>query len=374
MGKLGDFLEVLHGPVNRFQTVEATITHWQDADLATEAICAGMSAHGRRKSDAGTPSVGVIETELRLWMNGPDRVRLETTRRGKNGTKTRLTVVGGKRWWERDDQGHVEAGERESARPRRPYLTDIERHFFPAALRECLSPLALEVAGEARTAGRECVRLRAVPRPDQLLWAHWLPSSADEYELHADPERGALLFVAGRWLGRVLETYTVDRVVYDEPLGDELFAYEPRPGEQVRPPDPIVQWLSLAAAVARVPFTVLIPACIPDKSDWQRTVTYTPARVGEDYAPFLTLMYHGPKHLSIKQYVSPPSQDDYEWDAVERGGQSMEISDPGGDDGTRLIRLEHLGTHVKITTDLPRDAALDLAASLEPFGKPEPTE
>lgn len=54
-----------------------------------------------------------------------------------------------------------------------------------------------------------------------------------------------------------------------------------------------------------------------------------------------------------------------EWETVSRNGRAMEISDPG-EEGERLVRLTHLGTHVEITSDLPREQLLDLAATLGP--------
>src|SRR5205823_4712044 len=100
-----------------------------------------------------------------------------------------LLIVNGDRWWQRDHQGHVETDEviqDRTQRRRQPQLTDFERHFSHASLREFFVALTLESLGEARVAERDCIGIRAIPRPGGRLWPHWLPSGADEYEFWAD--------------------------------------------------------------------------------------------------------------------------------------------------------------------------------------------
>jgi hypothetical protein len=371
MGALGEFLEVVYGPADRFRTVRAVIRRWQDRNAIDRAVGSG-SILGRlkaRSAPAG-PEPRVWETDLRVWMAGPTRVRVEQTRRRDGVVESALVVVDGDRWWHRDYQGHVEAAEPgKNARGTGPALTDAERHFFPASLREYFVGLALEPLGPVRTAGRECVRVRAVERPNTFVWSHWPGFGADEYEFHADPERGVLLFAAGKFEGEVLETNEVVEVTFDEPLDPGLFAYEPRPGEQVRPADPIVEHMTLAAAVARMPFLVLVPTRVPDPDHAHFEVMYHPPRV-DGSRPHLSLMYQCEGRLTVNQGDTPSGLDDWEWEAVERGGRRMEISDPGPGAGTRIVRLEHLGTHVDIWSGLEREQTLDLAASLVPASPP----
>ncbi len=160
--------------------------------------------------------------------------------------------------------------------------------------------LSLEQSGFAQTAGRSCLRLRAVPRPGAQLWPHWLPCGADEYEFHADPERGSLLYVAGLYSGEVFEVSEVLQVAFDESLGDSLFTYTLRPGEQVRPADPIVERMTLQAAVARMPFTVLVPVRLPDSEHGDFEVMYHPPRLRSPRA-YLTLMYRGGQSLWMNE-------------------------------------------------------------------------
>jgi hypothetical protein len=373
MGRLGDFLEVVYGPADRFQTVRATIHQWHDHDAAGRAVSSGSVA-GRLKADAA-PAVSesrVWESDLRVWVGGPGRVRVEETRRRDGMVESMLAVVGGGRWWQRDFQGHVEEGQTGGRRRNGPNLTDVERHFSPASLREYFAGLALEPLGPVRTAGRECVRVRSTPRPDGHHWPHWLGFGADEHELHADPEHGVLLFTAAKFRGELLETNEVTDVAFDEPLADDLFTYEARPGEQVRPADPIVEHLTLAAAVARMPFTVLVPGGVPE-DHWVRVeVMFHPPRVNSP-RPHLTLMYFGEASLFVDQSDTRAPRDEYEWESVERDGRRMEISDPGTGAGQRLVRLEHMGTHVEIRSELDRDRLLELAASLRPAAASDTT-
>ena len=75
----------------------------------------------------------------------------------------------------------------------------------------------------------------------------------------ADPEYGVVLYIAGRCEGDIFEVNEVSEVSFDEPLDDSMFSYSASPEEQVRPAEPIVERMSLSAAVARMPFTVLVP-------------------------------------------------------------------------------------------------------------------
>lgn len=368
MGRLGDFLEAVYGPTDRFRTIRAVIHQQIDLDAAGRATGGGRRAAGRRIMDvrpAGA-SARAGEADIRVWISGPDRVRVEQIRKRDGREEFTLVVVNGDRWWRRDHHGRVEAGgPGPNARRSGPGLADIERHFSPASLRRFFVALALESLGPVRTAGRDCLRVRAVPRPSGGLWPHWLPAGADEYELHADPDHGVVLFVAGRFGGAVFESDEVTEVAFDEPLDPGLFAYQPQPGEPVRPPDPVVERLTLAAAVARMPFTVLVPARPPDPDRPDFEVLYHPPR--EDGSrPYLSLLYMGDARLSVHQSQTPATLEGLEWEAVERGGRRVAISDPGPGAGTRVVRLEHLGTHVDIWSDLDRDQLLDLVASLIP--------
>jgi hypothetical protein len=365
MDRLGNFLEAVYGTIERFSTVRATINHWCNQDLADNARGGNRTAMGRRKAPSDPPSPP-MEDRLAVWMAQPGRMRVERERRYGDQIETKLTVVNGAAWWVRDHEGHVETdkGSRRSS----PSLSDIKQHFDLASLREFFVALALEDQGTVHTAGRDCLQVRAVLRPACRIWPHWLPCGADEYEFHADPERGVLLSILGRYRGQVFETSQVTEVVFDEPLDDALFTYKPAFGEQVRPADRISEQLTLEAAVARMPFVVLVPARLPDPEHSSVMVMYHPPRLRSSRA-FLCLMYMGSEEngsLWINQSDTPdPEADKLDWEQVERNGRSMRLSDPGAE-GMRVAALEQEGTHVTLWSELDRERILDLAASLVP--------
>ena len=365
MSQLGEFLEVVFGPAAPFTTVRATIRKWRDTGLAEQASRAKM-AMGRRKPPAKeTKESRVEEARLSVWMKQPECLRIEKTRQVAKRTEPSLDIANGQRWWSRDHQGHVETSDAgEGAEPKRstPGWNEIERHFDHTSLREYFASLALEMRDEVQAAGRTCIRLRAVPRPGAQLWPHWLPHGADEYEFHADPRYGILLFVAGKWNGQVFDSSEVHQIALDETLDDGLFVYAPRPGEQVRPPDPIVEPLSLEAAVARMPFTVLVPSPSPFGQNVRMDIAYHPPRL-QSPRPYLTLMYLGESRLWITQSDSAdPDEATMEWEAFERDGKRMAISD--ADQGMRVLTLRQDGTYATLWSDLQRERLIEIGASL----------
>lgn len=365
MGRLGDFLEAVYGATERFTTVRATINHWCNRDLADNARGGNRTPMGRRKALSDPPSPPT-EDRLAVWMIPPGRMRVERERRYGGQVETKLTVVNSAAWWVRDHEGHVETGE--GSRRSSPGLSDLKQHFDAASLREFFVALALEDQGTVQTAGRNCRQLRAVVRPACRLWSHWLPGGADEYEFHADPEHGVLLSILARYGGQVFETSQVMEVVFDEPLDDALFTYKPAFGEQVRPADAITEQLTLEAAVARMPFVVLVPTRLPDPEHSTVMVMYHPPRWRSSRA-YLSLMYMGSEEcgsLWINQSDTPdPEADELDWEYVERNGRSMRLSDPGAE-GMRAVALEQEGTHVTVWSELGRERILDLAGSLVP--------
>jgi hypothetical protein len=217
--------------------------------------------------------------------------------------------------------------------------------------------------GVVQTARQECTRLRAVPKPNARLWPHWLPYGADEYEFHADAERAVLLFIAARFKGEVYDVSAVVEVAFDEPLDDGLFAYTPACGEQVRPAEPVVELLSLDAAITRMPFTVLVPTRVP----YQEThpafdVEYHPSR-GSSGRGSLLITYRIHPVVWIEQSGDPdPELDKYEWEQIEHQAKRMAVSDAGT--GTRVLTLVQDGTYLKVWSELDREQLIDMAASL----------
>ena len=369
MSKLGDFLEVLCRPSEPFHTLVAQIRHTR---FDAQAQRASDASHpiGRRKIDTASNSTFV--ENLSVWIARPDclRIESETSKRGK--LRRELSVVSGQRTWVRDHEGHVES----SSGGRHPVrdACSIERHFDRGRIRAFVAGLAWESQGEVETAGQHCVRVRAIPLPDGRLWPHWIPRGADEYEFHCDPRHAAILTIIARSQGTVFETNEVTSVEFDSDLRDELFTYSPGVGEPDVPPVPICESLTLAAAVKRMPFTVLTPARLPNPDHAQLDVMYHPPRTSAPRA-YLMLNYRlsadGSWHdsrrsLWISQSAVPDPEDaQLEWESVEYAGRQLRLSDPGKI-GMRVVALESAGTYVNMTSDVDRDGLLDLATSLVP--------
>ena len=337
---LGDFLEKLFGPEDPFRTVRATI----------------------RFRTAPKPK----EKTFSVWLGVPSRWRVESPA-GAVGEESQLIVVNGERSWERDSQGHVVVSESER---RGPALTEVERHFCLGFLREILPPLILKETGQIQTAGRHCVCLVARLRPGDRLWPHWLPSPADEYELHADPERAVLLAIISRRKGEVFEEQVVSEVAFDETLDDGLFTYTPEVGAQVAPRLPVSEVVSLQSALTRVSFTVLIPTHLPDPDHTTLQVHYDPPRgPGGSGRRSLTLMYFnfetGSSFFISESDTPDPDQGGNTGEEVVVDSRRFRIS--MWDGGTTSIAFEQDGTHVNIHGELDRAGLLAIATSLRPI-------
>lgn len=279
MSALGDFLELVLGPKPAFRTVRAVIRNWRSGEILSRS--ADARPIGRRAVGAVEPPQPDVEQTLKVWFAPPHKVRIERVVNGYKGRVEQLTVQNETHTWDRDHEGHVEAGERDDDHPRRSAANciDVERHFGDSQLREFIQDLSLEAVGTTTCAGRSCVRVRAAPR-NGVFWPHWISFGGATYELHLDPERGVALallaFTAG---GELCETHTVKEIAFDEPLDDALFTYEPQRGEQVRKPDPICESMTLAAAAARMPFPVLVPT-VPEMAAVPCDAMWHPPRVG----------------------------------------------------------------------------------------------
>ena len=194
MGQLGDVLEVLFGPDDRFHTVRATIRHWLNHDLARKVDGKGRSGvwpqEGRRRKRTRSAEVLHFHPDDLAQPAGicPDRRAPRGRRRPRDQAhRDRRRPPLGMRLRGPCGGERGRASESEGVRLRR------HRHqrgpsFQPSTDPALLQELTLESLGLVRTAGRDCVRLRAVLRPGaRSLWPHWLPKEADEYEFHVDP-------------------------------------------------------------------------------------------------------------------------------------------------------------------------------------------
>jgi hypothetical protein len=369
MSKLGDFLEAVFSPKEGYQTLQASIRKWSNRSLA-ERASASRVVSGRRKAK-GDSAPQIEEAFLSVWIEQPDRMRIATEHREGDRTRSGLLVVAGEQSWECDDQGHVQENRKLRQRSGRSVAgsSAVDRFFSHATLREFFVELSLEEMGDVLTAAQECIRVRSLVRPNHSVWPHWLPYGADEYVFDVLPERGVVLAIQARRDGDVFETNEITRVIFDEPINPSLFHYTPTYGEQVRPADPIIEHLSLEAAIRRSQFTVLVPWQVPNADHAQLEVMNHPGRLASS-RPYLLLLYRwGNREQSLSLYeaaTEDPELEDFEWEQVTRNGRSLRLSDPDVEGGRRAIALEQSGTHVMIWSDIAREPLLNLAASLVP--------
>lgn len=199
-----------------------------------------------------------------------------------------------------------------------------------------------------------------------------MPSHADEYEFHADRERGVLLALFARQNGELYWSTEATEVQFDEPMPDDLFVYTPKLGEQICAAIPVVEQLTLAAAIARMPFTIFVPSRAPGFDPARLEFMYHPSRP-KSPRPYLTLHFRGASRefLSIQQAAEEdPDLREYEWEHLHFNGQEVRISDPGSGHGYRLVAMKKQNTYLDICSDLDREQLMEVATSLAPANAP----
>jgi len=363
MSELGEFLERFYGPASTFRSVRARVRHVQTS--------APQGGTRRRERPLGRPRTDLppkieCEDELLIWGCPPDRVRLEATRTKEGRTGTTLEVVNGEARWKRHANGTVERGATRTDRHSLP--TEFQRHFGRGLLRECLAALTLEPVGRCEVAGTSCLKVRAIKIPGAQLWPHWFAWEAADFELAVHVERATLLSIVGLVDGKPVESHEVLDVSYDEEIDPALFSYEPSPNEVVQAAIPVAEHTTWEAAAERAPFVLLRPTFIPEGQKGLDEIMYHPARPSSP-EEHVTIFYRGdrPDHsLWITQRAERDRRqyEKFEWEPLNIDGRIFEISDPGTEDGLRVLIFEQDGTNVDITSDLPASELLRIAGSM----------
>ena len=309
---------------------------------------------------------------IEIWATMPDSVRVDVTRKVEGTDTTRTDIFDGEQQLRRTCNGDVEVQPVEERRERldENLPTEYRRHFGPGLIREFFRDLYLEEIGKTEVAGRECIRIRGVPVPGDMLWPHWLSKSVDELNFSADLTRPALLSIHAFLNGKTIEKYEVAEIEYDKPIEASVFTCEPMAGGTVKTAQQIFEQVTLEAAVDRVPFTVLCPAKSVD-ARWNLQVVHYHFARGKD-----------PEHLTLHFFPSNLTDDktlwmrleageddeehrDLEWEKIRLDGRLFKLSDPGTPSGTRILVFEQDGTHASIYSSGARSDLLDFAVSLE---------
>ena len=114
MSELGRFLEVVYGPQDAFRTVQGTLHHWCNEELA-ESISDDGRPIGRRKARPPSEEPTIVSAHISFFLATPDRLRVAKRIAKGEKAKTSLAIVNRKGWWSRDDDGRVETDEMKSA-------------------------------------------------------------------------------------------------------------------------------------------------------------------------------------------------------------------------------------------------------------------
>jgi hypothetical protein len=298
------------------------------------------------------------EAWTRLWIDG-DRMREE-----REGEHEFVGVRVGQRWWHYDElsgaisnEDNLEMGSG---------IGQQFRHFLdPSTL---IGGLRFEPLGRAHVAGRDGLRVRAVPREtgDPHLDLHLL-HAGDEHELVVDGERGVLLRVGSRF--RAEDAYVVElvEVSFDEELSDELFVFRPPPGERIRPAGARFTFrdITIEEAQREASFTVWIPRELD--AGWEMLVHYMPGDERPAMPEAVTIHYsrHDATHQFSLHLTATSERDEWggRWEPLERNGEELLVaSEPQA-----RVRLEREGTQITISSqDLELEWLLDLVALLVP--------
>lgn len=365
MGLLGDFLESFYGSGSTFRTVRAKLR--RQCKPATRGQTSRRLPIGKEKIPSS--AVNSLSVDLSLWSVLPDRVRIDATRTKNGKTESTVEITRGGECLKRTPDVTVEVEKAPSRRRQQDgesLPTDYRRHFDRSLIRQFFASLVLEDAGGCEVAGRDCVRIRAVPIPGDSIWPHWLPSTADSFEFAADLGFPSLLSISGLLAGEIIEQIDVVDVAFDEEIDASIFECEPLAGQSIRSAEPVTQRVTLESAIAKVPFTVLLPK--RGVGDRAPELHYEPGRdqaAGES----VSVMYLGNGSNSLWFHLrakpDPELDERLAWEEMEVGGRRFEISDPELDSGMIVLRFCQDGTWIEMVSDHSRQDLLEIAQSFE---------
>lgn len=362
MGLLGDFLETFYGGGNGFRSVHATVRRIVNEPSRTSK--SRRPPIGRVKPRSQQP----LTIESELWLAPTGMSRVDSTRVVDGESVVTVEVVRGDERKKLTADGNVEI----EAIPKRrrdaqALPTEIGRHFGRQLIRNFFAALELTDQGTCRVAGRDCVRIRAVPIPGEQIWPHWLPANAEEFVFAADLEFPSLLSITGVSDGETVETIEVLSVEFDREIREDRFDCQPAPGGAEQAAEPVTRSVSLESAIAKAPFTVLLPTIQPAEENPH--IHYEP---GSRRSPGekLVVMYIGRDSGSFWFHLcsepDPKLDEDLEWEVAEFSGRRFTVSDPETEGGTVVVRFQQEGTWVAVYSDRPVREFLEIAASFAP--------
>ncbi|MDR3637370.1 MAG: hypothetical protein P4L84_26435 [Isosphaeraceae bacterium] len=378
----GDFLERLYSSRARFDSLWAELRHSYDANLHKDVLFRNSLALGDRKplylSSSGPFSPGLVAESLsQIWMGSGERLRVEEARRSRGDNEHILTISDGCVAWTRTSKAPTVVVE-EDARTS-VGLLGAKRLFDVPTLRLMLEQVVAEPVATISTAGGDCVRLRATPRRDEVLWPHLLPFGADEYEFVADCERGVLVSIIGYSEKKPFEAYTVQHVLFDQVFDEALFSRSLGQDELVdRRLGAFVNKHEIATKSQNGVGIYVLDAGMESKLG---------IVAGHTKRDITMINVYGAKTIAKLTYVAPAfnesiwlfeqsetatdlkEMDEYFWREISREGVGLAISDPGEGRGWRIIRLVKDATKIALISRVSLDVLTEVSLSLVPLAE-----
>jgi hypothetical protein len=381
--ELAALLELLHRGGASFTTVRATYRTWRHHERLTAAFRADIEEQKRNSSGASfstvsarssAPAPAEQEEILRIWRDG-DRIRQE--REGGGWLDGAYGVRSGDLWWSWNSHMGALSNQDNPKFGSSSIGEELAVMLDPTPL---LGALNFAAVGRSTIAERATLTAHATARPSQRgelrSVLHQLGSGADHYTLEIDVDRGVLLEAAAFRDGKPFHRIRTVEVVFDHPIADERFRFEPPAGEEIQPISgpPRPQRLSLPEAQRRAPFTVLIPDRIP--ANWHVLCVFLETATRPPRPATVSLNYRsadGHESVSLSESSATDRPSGYEqltssdaWQDVERDGTVVRVTKPDAFGPPAQAHLERDGTFVILTSEtLNSDQLATLAAGLK---------
>lgn len=383
VGELGNLLELLHRGGTGDRTVRATIRTWSDPEVASEAFRAAAEEEGGTVFTAyAVASDGEEEEDVRdrgpelvrLWLAPPDRVREEA----EGGPEPRVGVRVGRRWWMYDEYNGALSNEDDE----QVHSGVGEQHRVLFAPGRLLGALVLEPAGAGEVAGRPARLAVARPRPGgdddrEPPWMlHEIGAGAEEWSLAVDEEHGVLLSVEARRGGRAFQRIEVLELAVGEAIPDEVFTFEPPPGEEVRGVRDdfrLHHHVRLEELGRLVPFAVFVPDRLA--AGWRLESMFSEGSGRPSIPPTVHVRVvsdDGHWQVALDEVAADAEPPDYDaldvpeaWETVVREGREIAVREPSESWAGRLARVEIEGTRITLSSgEVGTEHLVELAARL----------
>jgi outer membrane lipoprotein-sorting protein len=382
--ELGELLVLMVGAHRSFRSLRAEVRTWHHLERSHEASMRQQERRGGRGSlsmasvsgENAEPPPDEMEDHLRIWLERPDRLREESVSAylGKRVESTLVQV--GDTWWAfHTDMGAQTNGGSSEIQ----YGSRLQRAMLDPA--ELFSWREFEIVGRTVHAGRPAICVAAHPSPRDVFLAE--PHGgfdACPQELVVDAERGILLRSVSLLDGEPFAIVEFLSIAFDEEIPDEIFVFEPPPGEEVRDAREAMLGhlgpVPLHEAAQRAPFAVLVPAAVP--ADWRMHVYFSeederrrwPAAVHIHYVDDMARVnINVNEHAAGDEGLPPTAPDGGEWRVEELENGELRLWEPSEPERgmPRLAITEVAGTRIQISTnDLAFEEIIELAASLVP--------